>query len=329
MDSRTYDTWRWTPQTGQVNLGGGTYRKLHTGGGMPAISADGTVVASSMLDGTGTRATQGRWTVAGGWQQLTPPLPADGGVMDGNDSNVWGMSRDGTTITGLYWRPGQPGGAAHGSVWTAATNMVGLPTDGGSSRVDDANGDGSVLAGWEESPTYGVRRATVWVNGVKTVLEADDGAPSEATKLNTAGTIVVGSSYEWSTNRTLATRWDWSGSAWVKTVLGVIPKGGTRKSASYASAVSDDGSVIVGMQRDNAMQFTSRGFIWTAATGMLDFDAFTRAEGTNLRRQFTVASVPAVTPDGKVFIVSGYPVKNPGYLKSLRVEKVESTATPR
>jgi uncharacterized membrane protein len=329
MENGSYETFRWTPEGGKQMLGRSPYRKLQTGGGLPAISADGTVIASTILDDTGKVVTEGRWTVAGGWQQLTPPLPPDGGVMDKNDSDVWGMSRDGLTVTGLYWRPNQTGGSAHGSVWTAATNMVGMPTDGGSSRIDDANGDGSVLVGWEESPTYGYRRAAVWVNGVKTILGSDEGAGSEAAKVNAAGTIIVGQAYDPVSGRSVAAKWTWNGTAWVLQLLGVIPNGAKRSAFAYAEGLSEDGSVVVGMDRDNSMVFTSRGFIWTEATGMVDFEAFTRSEGTNLRREFRVSEVSAVTPDGRVFMVNGSPVKNPYLRKALRVEKVDVTAAKR
>jgi hypothetical protein len=326
LTNQTLAPWRWTAAGGMQNLGRASYPSLHTGGGVPAISADGRVVAMSILDDTGTHVTQGRWTVDGGWQQLAPPLPADGGILDLNDSNVFGMSRDGLVVTGLYWRPGQSGGSAHGSVWTAATNMVGLPTDGGSSRVDDANIDGSVMCGWEESAQFGVRRAAVWVGGVKTMLEpVDDGSPSECGKLNSAGTIAVGQTWDNVSFRTVAARWDWNGAQWVRTLLGVLPGDG-KTATAYADGVSDDGSVITGIDRAHSTQFDSKGFIWTAGSGMVDFTRYVNSLGGHWVGNYTVSNVGAVTPDGRVFLVNGYFKRAPGVSYAMRVEVDASAA---
>jgi hypothetical protein len=55
-----------------------------------------------------TYGTEGRWAVGSGWQELGP-VPPDGGIMDNVDPGVFGVSGDGDTVTGLYWRPGQQG----------------------------------------------------------------------------------------------------------------------------------------------------------------------------------------------------------------------------
>lgn len=329
MYASNYGTWRWTAAGGQVALGRNPYQKLHTGGGVPAISADGRIVAATILDDTGMVATEGRWTVDGGWQQLTPPLPADGGVMDRNDSDVFGMSRDGLVVTGLYWRSGQSGGSAHGSVWSAGTNMVGLATAGASSRVDDANGDGSVLVGWEESPENGQRQPAVWVNGVKTLLDGTGpDVLGEAEKVNTAGTVIVGQSYDVAKMQTVAARWTWDGSRWNRTLLGVLP-GGRATAMSYALGVSDDGSVVVGFNRKNGLQPDATGFIWTAESGMVDFQQWLRGQGVDMRGRFLVSQVSAITPDGRFLFVTGTSTKPPYTMKSLRVERLDATASVR
>jgi uncharacterized membrane protein len=172
-------TFRWTEQGGVQPLGRGTYRKLQRGSGTPAISGDGQIVGSTIIDTTQTYGTQGRWTAETGWQQLMPPRPDDGAVVDAEDGSVFGMSRDGRVITGLYWRSTGEGGLAHGSRWTEGGVVQDMGSSGGSSRIDDANTDGSVLVGWDEHPQFGTRRAAVWVNGEKTILDNTDW-PSEA-----------------------------------------------------------------------------------------------------------------------------------------------------
>lgn len=315
LDNDSYQAYRWTLAGGHQDLGRNPYMKLGTGGGVPQISADGSVVASTILDDTRTHATEGRWTVAGGWQQLAPPLPPDGGVMDLNDSDVFGLSGDGQVVTGLYWRPGQPGGSAHGSVWTAATGMIGLATQGGSSRVDGASYDGHVLCGWEESPTTGERRATLWIHGVRTFLDANgaDGHPGECARVNSAGTVAVGNSWDEATMRTTAAIWRWnaSTSAWDRTLVGILP-GGTATAASYAFGVSDDGNVVVGMDRDKYNKFTSRGWVWTPSSGMVDVVQWLKTQGVSLAGKFDVSQMSDVSADGKVMAMIGS-MHNPPY----------------
>ncbi len=311
-----YQTFRWSLRDGLQPLGRGTFSTLSIISGMPTISGDGKTIGSTVLDDSGSVATFGRWTVQGGWQQLAPPLPPGGGVMDQQDSGVFGMSRNGQVVTGLFWRPGQSGGSAHGAVWTAATQMVDMGSDGYSSRIDGASADGSVLAGWDEHPSYGTRRAAVWVNGVKTILDPSDW-PSEAAAVNGAGTLIVGQSADPANNyRETATLWAWDGSQWQRRFLGVVPDS-RANSVSYASGLSDDGRVIVGSARRNASKPTSVGFVWTEADGMMDAMDYLKARGHDLHRKLDVFSVPRVTPDGRSLAINGTLPRPPYAVQSL------------
>jgi len=322
--SDDFQTFRWTARDGIQLLGRGTWAPLGTRSGMPAISADGKVIASTILADAGSYGTMGRWTVQGGWQQLTPPLPADGGIMDYEDASVFGMSRDGQVITGLYWRPGYSDGSAHGGRWSAATNLVGMGSSGHSSRIDDANADGSLLAGWDEHPIYGNRRAAIWLNGVLTVLHDSDW-PSEASAVNAAGTVVVGYSADETRGfRASATMWKWDGQQWQRTVLGTIDKT-RKKGAAYSNGVSEDGSIVVGIARPDSMAPNSVGFIWTAAAGMQNIADYLVANGTTVNPLLTLDNVTAITGDGSVMAVTGYQTR-PAYAgRSLIVRR---RATP-
>jgi probable HAF family extracellular repeat protein len=150
-----YEPYRWTLATGLVNLGHGSGPVLGRGGGVPGISADGTRVASTIISDDSTVVTAGLWTQGQGWQQLAPPLPPGGGPMDESIADVNGMSGDGNTVVGLFWRPA---GRAHAYRWTPATGMVDLGSSGNASKAHDASFDGSVIAGWDESTTYGFRQ---------------------------------------------------------------------------------------------------------------------------------------------------------------------------
>lgn len=320
-----FQTFRWTARGGVQLLGRGTWLPLGARSGWPAISADGQVIASTILADAGTYGTMGRWTVQGGWQQLTPPLPADGGVMDTEDATVFGMSRDGQVVTGLYWRPGQSGGSAHGARWAATTNLVDMGSSGNASRIDDANGDGSVLVGWDEHPQYGNRRAAVWVNGVKTVLEDSDW-PSEAAAVNAAGTIVVGNAADEGNNfRISAAMWQWNGQQWTRTILGAID-GRRSTGAAYATAVSDDGSIVVGMARPDNMKPNSVGFVWTAAAGMQPVADYIQALGGRVNPLMKLNNVTAISGDGRSMAVNGYPSTAPSDVRSFVLRRLASGA---
>jgi uncharacterized membrane protein len=311
-----YQTFRWSLKGGQVGLGRSTWTTLSVTGGIPRISSDGRTVGSSMLSFDGTRATAGRWTVDGGWQELATPLPPGGGVMDSTDSNVFGMSRDGRVVTGLFWRPGQSGGSAHGSAWTAESGMLDMGSDGNSSRIDGSNTDGSVLVGWDEHPVWGNRRATVWVRGGKMVLDNTDW-PSEAQAVNADGTIIVGQAVDEANQREAAVMWRWNGQGWTKQVLGVVPQSAADGTA-YANGLSDDGSIVVGIARRHGNKPRSVGFVWTPATGMQEATSFLKERGITVRG-LDLYSVPAITPNGRVLAAVGSEPRPPYAIRSVLI----------
>jgi hypothetical protein len=117
-----FGAYRWTQATGVVPLG----RQSWGGGaGQTVMSADGTKIAATIGSLDSTYNTQGLWTLGSGWQELMPPMPPDGGQIDMSLGSIWGISGDGTTPVGLYWRSGQ-GNRAHASKWTQATGVVDL-----------------------------------------------------------------------------------------------------------------------------------------------------------------------------------------------------------
>jgi uncharacterized membrane protein len=319
-------TFRWTKEKGVKGLGRSTARQLDgAGAGIPSISDDGRTIASTIMDDTNTYGTEGRWTVGGGWEQLGP-VPLDGGILDSFDSSVFGMSGDGSTVTGLYWRPNQSGGSAHGSVWTAAGGMIGMPTNGRSSRIDGANHDGTVLIGWEEDPQTGVRLAVVWKNGTKTFIDDGGGVgwPSEATGISSDGTIVVGQAVDPVLQQEVATMWKWDGAVWQKTSLGLGPNSDSSGS-SYALGVSDDGAVVVGMYRTTFDTFSSGGFVWTQPAGVVDAQAWLKSNGVHLGKRLYVYEVPAVSRDGRSIGVLAQQIQAPFANRSLLVTQVNGS----
>src|SRR5262245_20205407 len=196
-----YETCRWTAGGGLVLLGNPTMPYIGTGAGVPEASSDGTKISATIIGEDLTYGTEGVWTQGMGWQECMPPTPPEGGLMDSYYGSGWGISGDGNTLVGLYWRPNQPGGSAHPSRWTQATGVVDLGTQGsgscescGSGRANGTNYDGSVIAGWIENPENGAWWPTVWVNGVRTVLRETEGF-AEAEGVSSDGKTIVGSSW--------------------------------------------------------------------------------------------------------------------------------------
>ena len=121
--------------------------------------------------------------------------------------------------------------------------------------------------------------ATVWRDGTDTWIAPDLGLGfnvlTEAFDVNTDGSVIVGEWYQVSAARTNAARWDWNGTSYDLTDLGVLP--GTPQTStgrSFATSVSGDGTIVVGMNRfNNAGPFSLQtGVIWTPEEGMRDFE---------------------------------------------------------
>src|SRR5262245_34206909 len=272
-----YGPFRWTQATGRVSLGMASAPVVGRSAGTAEMSQDGTKVASTIHSADSTFVTVGRWTLGSGWQQLMPPAPPGGGISDEELASVWGLSGDGNTVVGLYWRPGV--GRAHAFRWTPATGAVDLGSSGNASRADGANYDGSVIAGWDEHPVQGFRRAAAWVNGQLSVL-GNIGMPGEARTANTFGNIVAGSQLDPVTNIRQAAMWTRTGNTWSNTqLLGYVP--GTEPSwgLNVCEGVSADGQIAVGYCTFAGDPFGTTGFVWTPQTGVQDVVEFLANHG--------------------------------------------------
>lgn len=309
-----FETFRWTETDGVVPLGRATVPVLGVGAGSPDVSDDGTRVSATILSDDGTLATIGRWTLGEGWEELGP-YPVDGGVLDQSLGSAWGISGDGESVVGLYWRPGQPDGSAHPCAWTDAGGIVDLGTPGNSGRANAASFDGSVVAGWVEAPT-GAWMPTLWDDGVRTVVEATDASCTLET-VNGAGTIVGGQFYDEGTTLRMAAIWHRDGGGWTKEPLGVLP--GTQVPFGQATALdmTADGSVVIGYNAYD--RFDATGFIWTAGTGMLPIVEYLENHGVVLDGSFAIGGVSEISDDGLVIIGYGNDTAAPFSARFFRI----------
>ena len=297
----SYEAWRWTKHTGIVPLGRGSSPSGSIAG-TPDVSDDGTKV-SAMILYNDTLATQGLWTEGSGWQELMPPTPPDGGLMDHAYGSAWGMSGDGKTVVGLYWRPGQPGGSAHASRWTEATGVVDLGADYGNSRANDADYDGDVIVGWDED-TWGGWRPTVWVNGARSNLATYD-AFCEATCVTPDGKMIAGEAYDSTSNALGAAVWRWNGTSWDEEYLGTVAGTFPGYGLAIANDISADGSIVVGYNRFDFAPVPTTGFIWTPTGGMVDVEDFLTDNGVVLDPMFDIMTLTGISDDGKIMVGFG------------------------
>jgi uncharacterized membrane protein len=297
-----YETFRWTEATSEVRLGASTVDVLGVGAGSPDISYDGTRISASIITEDGTHMTQGIWTDGQGWQRLIPPMAQDGMVIDLSYGSAWGLSGDGTTLTGFYWSTDR----ARPCTWSEVTGLVGLPKDPGrSGRVNGANHDGSIVVGWEER-FDGAWQATVWRHGVKIRL-GDYAASSPAEQCTADGGMVVGRAYNPQTTSREPTVWSWNGASYDEQRLGLLPGTPIGTGWGVANGIADDGSMIVGANYYSLSPGgPADGFIWTADTGLVKADDFVASLGLDIADEIQIRDVNAISPDGSTIAAYGY-----------------------
>ncbi|MBL0921691.1 MAG: hypothetical protein IBJ10_06130 [Phycisphaerales bacterium] len=296
----SYETFRWTAATGVQRLGRATVPVLGTGAGTPDVSFDGTRVSATIITADNTAATQGVWTLGSGWIETMPPSPADGVLLDNSYGSAWGLSGDGSTLTGFYWGTGP--GSAKPCTWSASTGVVALErTPGRSARVNAADFDGDVVVGWEER-SDGAWQPTVWRNGVKSRLTESEGF-AEAYGVNADGTIIVGDWWDPSEAKVVMTVWTWNGAAYTRQSFGALPGTSPNFGGSWLSAVSADGTVAVGGNRySQSPGGPMDGLVWTAQSGLMRDTDFLASLGLSVPANSDIRTFDAVSGDGRVIV---------------------------
>lgn len=234
-----------------------------------AISADGLVVVGESGSANGGEAF--RWTEATGMVGL--------GGLGGGDfySSAIRVSADGTVVVGSSRSP-TSGSRVEAFRWTTTSGMVGigyLPGGESSSVASGVSGDGSVLAGVSTSavsPSAGEAfrwTATTGLVGLG-VLSGSEGPLSVPWGISANGTVVVG----WASSENGREAFRWTESE------GMVGMGDLPGALfdSWATGVSADGSVIVGLAHGEG----PTSFRWTAATGMVDLGKPPGASGSEV-----------------------------------------------
>ncbi len=251
-----------------------------------AMNSSGDVIAGAMnADGGYNSWRSFRWTGTG------PPI--DLGLLPGETrSFARGMGSNGDVVVGH---------AEHGSWgyytgqafrWTPTKGMQGLGYAKAGDFLSDARAvsrDGKTIVGI--SGPIGTD-AFVWTEagGMKILPKLPNPTlyDTHANGVNADGSVVVGDSPS-DQGYLHAVRWV-NGQA-----EDLAPNFGSVH--SIARAVSDDGGVVAGLYSTS----TNFGFVWTAATGILNADAYLSLYGLTLPSDTIVEAVYAVSGDGRTF----------------------------
>jgi probable HAF family extracellular repeat protein len=280
--------WRWTAQTGIVNIGGDGFQAK--------ISRDGKTIVSNAEDANGISSAaiwiqEKQWKTLGGVAGAQP--------IDGNLSTAYSVSGDGSIVVGLAW---VEGAAAHAFRWDAKTGMVDLGSlQGRNSRANVISSDGNVILGWDDNlpalalSPYDVWRGVMWWQGTERLLHPYGWVGQvEATNFN--GTVFVGECSP------TAARHAYRMDVWGRIDdLGALPRGvlpdrQEQEDMSIAGAVSDDGFVIGGQ---SGYKPPTDAFLWTPVTGMVKLSEFALRLGITGLDGWTLIGVSYIAPDGK------------------------------
>lgn len=289
-------------------------------GGTPTCSADGSRVAcdiengeaGSLLNGyAATNIVSGRWSTTGGFANLgvfTTPTPIPGigtPIPPGYLNTPSGISEDGNIVVGLaYVLGGDPFSAFRGfRADVASGTLISLPQLGGQgSRAYCVSGNGLVIGGFDRSPLSSADRPSIWrFNPLDStfsqyVFDTPNDDVGQIRASNFDGSQLAGSSTAFPDQ---LVRWDWNGATYVPTALG------TMNGFVTVSGMTRDGSVIVGTT--GSFFFGQFPFIWTAATGMVDLNAYLVGLGiTGLPAGANIGSALSISPDGAAITVGGF-----------------------
>lgn len=219
-----------------------------------AVSSEGTVVVGTTTTAAGNRQAF-RWSAQQGMVGL--------GFMPGGTSSVaTAVSANGAVIVG--------GGDATNSDPPTPSAVFRWTADVGLQRVDSLPGSYLCSAGGVSGDGAAVVGTCLQFNNTAFRWTASTGSialgrfgggsnqQSAAVAISLDGAVIVGAGHP---SLTGAVMWAADGSP---TILGKLPG----DAEGTATAVSRDGSVVVGSSMDNARNF--RAFRWTQQTGMVD-----------------------------------------------------------
>lgn len=210
------------------------------------------------------------------------------GIPEGNSqSRAYAISGDGTTVVGHAGS----GSSAEAFYWTVTGGLVVLDTaNGGIQFARGVSSDGSVIVG----PDNGFDSFRWTADGGMQDIGAVNGLGGRvfANGVSADGSTIVGQNlFDFASGiRWDPFRWTTTSSA---TSLGFFPDIASNQRFATATAVSADGSIVVG---DSLSVDGRRAFRWTESTGLVSLGALPRNDG-NLS-----STANAVSGNGEVIV---------------------------
>ncbi|MEK6700644.1 MAG: hypothetical protein AABZ53_00115 [Planctomycetota bacterium] len=271
------------------------------------ISGDGSTVVGY----TGTPSTPARafrYSGAGTYQTLGTIggfTESEGHGVSGDGAVVIGNAHDRSFFSGVAFR------------WTESGGMQSLGYTRPSHFYSDATAisrDGETIVGYSLGGS--TADAFVWTeSGGMTALHGIDGRNARAYGGSGTGSIVVGNS-KFGANLNHAVMWRDGGIL----DLGVTPD----MARSFATAVSDDGSIVVGYA-EMLTDFNDRACVWTQSTGMMILGDYLAASGVSTPAGWTYGGASAISADGRT--IAGYGSFGNGHITGF-VVTIPSPAAP-
>jgi uncharacterized membrane protein len=276
------EIYRWTTAGGFQDLGPGDPNSSSIG-----ISRDGSTIISGYIGSDGF-SRPALWNASG---LVDLGHPRNGCTMIGNSwGGGYGVSGNGTVAVGLAWTCKD----AEGFEWTAKSgnHSLGHPAGNHSSRASAISANAKTIVGFWEDPT-GPRRPVRWVGGTHDLFLGGK-TLGEATAVNSAGTQIVGQTFNASGNGVAFFYSDKRGLQ----LIGTIKH--TTTDQSFANGISDDGRVV-GWSGD---QFGAgiEAFSWTSYSGVKKLATVLRNLGANIPAGTTLTDAVSISADGSTMV---------------------------
>jgi uncharacterized membrane protein len=293
----------WTEETGPVSLGFGSEAE--------AVSDDGSVVMGHLRLPTavGQLDFAARWTEQLGWVPL-PSVNNNYATCGSSWTHAYDMTPDGSAIVGLTWDDGCKGVAFR---WSEQTGTVLLPREY-RARANAISDDGMVVGGFDQNPSYGIRRGALWVANdpsdphtsftesiVPSLWEEDPlNGPGELLSMTPDAKFFGGDSHmgrQGEPNCYIpgGYRWERSSNNF-SDIFGPRPCW-----AAYPLAFSADGRIAVGSAGPYSAP-VREAMIWTRESGLMLLEDLVRALGGTMEGFSYFGPALDVSSDGKKIV---------------------------